>query len=64
MLLALLDPEGAKRRQGHRLRRRVYQNKVSFFNVHGLYNLIICAILRLHYAFSESRDCAANLEIA
>lgn len=29
MLLSLLDPEGVKRQRGHRLRRRVYQNKAS-----------------------------------
>lgn len=31
MLLRLLDPEGSERRRGHRLRRRVYQNKVHGF---------------------------------
>ena len=29
MLMSLLDPEGVKRRKGHRLR-RVYQNRVRF----------------------------------
>ena len=28
MLMSLLDPEGALRRRGRRLKRRVYQNKV------------------------------------
>ena len=30
MLKSLLDPEGVKRRKGHRVTRRVYQNRVRF----------------------------------
>ena len=30
MLLAILDPEGSTRRKARRIRRRVYQNKVSY----------------------------------
>jgi len=29
MLMSVLDPDGVKRWKGHRLKRRIYQNKVS-----------------------------------
>jgi len=46
MLLSLLDPEGARRRRGRRLRRRIYQNKVSF-TIHV--NMLLKMELALHF---------------
>ena len=40
MLLSVLDPEGAERRRGRRLRRRTYQNKVHNHNVYYLSAII------------------------
>lgn len=48
MLLSLLDPEGARRRRGRRLRRRIYQNKVSF-TIHV--NMLLKMELALHLTF-------------
>jgi len=44
----LLYPEGARRRRGHQLRRRIYQNKVSF-NIHVI--MLLKMELALHLTF-------------
>ena len=51
MLMSLMDPEGVKRRKGHRLKRRVYQNKVRQYNT----TLLIVKSYKLHALHFRAR---------
>lgn len=35
MIMKILNPDGVERRRRHRLKRRVYQNKVSTIDIHS-----------------------------
>lgn len=51
MLMSLMDPERVKRRKGHRLKRRVYQNKVRQYNM----MLLIVKSYKLHALHFRAR---------
>ena len=41
MLMSLIDPQGARRRKGCRLKRRVYQNKVNTHELNCMIYLLL-----------------------
>lgn len=46
MLMSILDSDGVRRRRRHRLKRRIYQNKVSVFFLLNCPIMCMCACIQ------------------